>query len=125
MILWTLFVIRLRLSLPFAVILSLYSILQLLQITRIFLENPTQNGFEIFNLVTTSLGISVIDIAIYLVVVQMRQLKAKLKCQSHEEWRRWARGIKVEQVVIITLSVVTALVRVEIDIRRSSNNESK
>jgi hypothetical protein len=84
-ILWTLFVIRLRLSLPFAVILSLYTILQLLQITRIFLENPIQNGFEIFNLVTTSLGISVIDIAIYLVVVQMRRLEAKLKCQSHEE----------------------------------------
>ena len=77
-IIWTLFVIRLRLSLPFAVILSLYTILQLLQITRIFLENP--NGFEIFSLVTTSLGISMIDIAIYLVVVQMRHLKAKLKC---------------------------------------------
>jgi len=48
-IIWTLYVIKLRLTLAFAVILSLYTILQLLEITKCILGETVQSGFKIFS----------------------------------------------------------------------------
>jgi hypothetical protein len=115
-IIWTVNVVRSRLTLNFVVILSLYTCIYLLRITKSFLKQE-KSFFDIFSNVVSTAGVATIDIVMYIVVLQMKELKAKIASETHEQCTAKLRQIKIEKIVLITLSVLTAAVKIEIDLR--------
>jgi len=52
----------------------------------------------------------------------MKELKAKIACEGYKQCKLKIRRIKIEKIVLITLAVVTGLIKIEIDLRYNDSD---